>query len=65
MVQTRFDALKAKLASKPDVTDPAALAAKIGRAKLGRKAFAKRAAVGRSRAAKGLGPAKESIAPKK
>jgi hypothetical protein len=47
MPQTRFDALKAKLADKPGVTDPAALAATIGRKKLGDKAFNARAAAGR------------------
>lgn len=47
MPKTRFDALKAKLADKPGVTDPAALAATIGRKKLGDKAFNARAAAGR------------------
>lgn len=35
----RFAALKQKLASKPGVTDPAALAASIGRKKFGAKKF--------------------------
>jgi hypothetical protein len=48
---SKFDELKAKLADKPGVTDPAALAATIGRRKLGDKAFAERAAAGRRKKA--------------
>lgn len=35
----RFEALKAVLAKRKGVTDPAALAASIGRKKYGKKAF--------------------------
>jgi hypothetical protein len=45
----RFAALKSKLASK-GAKDPGALAAAIGRAKLGAKKMAKLAAKGRARA---------------
>lgn len=44
---TKFDELKGKLAAKPGVSDPAALAAAIGRKKLGDKEFNARAAAGR------------------
>lgn len=44
---SKFDELRNKLATKPGVTDPAALAATIGRRKLGAAAFNARAAAGR------------------
>ena len=47
----RFAALKAKLAKK-GVRDPAALAATIGRKKLGAKKMAQLSAAGRKRKAK-------------
>lgn len=47
MSQTKFDQLAGKLAKKPDVADPKALAASIGRGKLGAKTFNARAAAGR------------------
>lgn len=47
----RFAALKAKLA-KNGIKNPGGLAAKIGRAKYGKKKFAKLSATGRKRAAK-------------
>ena len=43
----RFQALKDKLAQRPGVTDPAGLAAAIGRKKLGKSAFQKLAAKSR------------------
>ena len=43
----RFAALKSKLASRPGVTNPGALAAYIGRKKYGAKKFAKLGAKGR------------------
>jgi hypothetical protein len=43
----RFAALKAKLADKPGVTDPGALAAAIGRKKYGAQKFAALSAKGR------------------
>jgi hypothetical protein len=43
----RFSRLKAKLAKKPGVADPAALAAHIGRKKFGAKRFSRLAAAGR------------------
>lgn len=43
----RFQALKNKLASKPGVTNPGALAAVIGRRKYGAKRFNKLAARGK------------------
>lgn len=46
----RFDALRAKLAGRSGVTDPDALAASIGREKLGRERFQALAAAGRRRA---------------
>lgn len=46
----RFRSLKAKLARK-GIRNPGALAAKIGRAKYGKKKFAKLSATGRRRAA--------------
>lgn len=45
----RFQALKTKLAKKKGVTDPAALAAAIGRKKLGNARFQTLAAKGRAR----------------
>lgn len=44
----RFAALKSKLSKQPGVTDPAALAASIGRKKLGKSRFQKLAAAGRA-----------------
>lgn len=56
----RFQALKAKLAAKGGVSDPAALAASSGRKKLGKAKFQKLASKGRARAkgkkASGLPP---------
>jgi hypothetical protein len=46
----RFAALKAKLARRGDVKDPAAVAAAIGRKKYGAAKMAKFAAAGRARA---------------
>ena len=46
----RFAALKNKLANRPGVTDPGALAAYIGAKKYGRKKMASMAAKGRSQA---------------
>lgn len=46
---SRFDKLKKKLAGKSGVTDPAALAAAIGRKKYGKARFQKMAASGRKR----------------
>jgi len=49
---TRFERLVRKLAARkhPKVSDPAALAAWIGRKKYGKKRFQKMAAAGRKRA---------------
>lgn len=47
----RFAALKRKLAKKPGVTNPAAVAAAIGRKKYGKKKFAKLASAGKKRKA--------------
>lgn len=49
-----FDKLKAKLGAEKGVTDPGALAAKIGRKKYGSKAFNKSAKSGTSM--KGMKP---------
>lgn len=38
-MQSKFDKLVGKLKNQPGVTDPAALAASIGRKKLGKKKF--------------------------
>ena len=46
----RFRALKEKLSRRPGVTDPGALAAAIGRKRLGKKRFQELAARGRRRA---------------
>lgn len=46
----RFAALKSKIAAKGGVRDPGAVAAAIGRAKYGRKRFAKLSAQGRKEA---------------
>ena len=43
----RFKALKRKLSKEPGVTNPAALAASLGRSKFGKKKFQKMAAHGR------------------
>lgn len=43
----RFAALKQKLASKPGITNPGALAASIGRKKYGAKKMASMAAAGK------------------
>ena len=45
----RFQALKDKLSARGDVSDPAAVAASIGRKKYGKSGFAKMAAAGRKR----------------
>ena len=47
----RFAKLKAKIAAKGDVRDPAAVAASIGRKKYGAKKFASLGAKGRRRGA--------------
>ena len=47
----RFEALESKLANRPGVTNPGALAAYIGRKKLGKKRFQKLSAHGRVMAA--------------
>lgn len=52
MKQTKFDKLKAKLAKEPGVTDPAGLAAAIGRKKLGKAKFQAKAAAGRKKGGK-------------
>lgn len=44
----RFAALKKKLAKKPAITNPAGLAAKIGREKFGKEAFQAMATRGRA-----------------
>ncbi len=46
----RFKALKNKLAKKPGITNPGALAAYIGRKKYGKKKFASLSAKGRKAA---------------
>lgn len=46
----RFRKLASELADKPDVRDPNALAAAIGRAKLGKQRMAQMSAAGRRRA---------------
>lgn len=46
MAYVGFDALKAKIAAKGGVSNPGAVAASIGRAKYGKKAFQKAAATG-------------------
>jgi hypothetical protein len=46
---SRFDKLKAKLAARGDVADPAGAAAEIGRKKYGKTAFQKMAAAGRKK----------------
>lgn len=45
----RFSALKSTLAKKPGITNPGALAAKIGRDKYGSKKMAKMASAGRKK----------------
>jgi hypothetical protein len=46
----RFAKLKGQLAKKPGITDPGALAAKIGRKKYGKEQFQKMAVRGRKKA---------------
>ena len=46
MAYVGFDALKAKIAAKGGVSNPGAVAASIGRAKYGKKAFQHAAATG-------------------
>ena len=48
----RFAALKAKLAARGDVSNPAAVAASIGRKKYGSSRFQSMAAKGKKRASK-------------
>lgn len=48
----RFQKLKKSIAAKGKVSDPAAVAAAIGRKKYGKAEFQKMAAKGRARAAK-------------
>jgi len=48
MAYTGFAALKAKLASRPGVTDPGGLAYTIGKKKFGKKKMAQAAASGTS-----------------
>lgn len=50
MAHIGFDALKAKLAAKGNVADPAAVAADIGRQKYGKKGMAVLAAAGKKKA---------------
>lgn len=45
----RFEALESKLASRPGVTNPAALAASIGRKKYGEQKMEQLSAAGRKR----------------
>lgn len=52
---TRFQRLTRRLAARPGVRDPKALAASIGRRKYGRKGMARKAAAGRRRAARARG----------
>lgn len=49
---SKFDVLAAQLAQKPGVTDPRALAATIGRGKLGAAKFDAKAAAGRKKKGK-------------
>lgn len=46
---SRFDQLKARLAGKKKVRNPAALAAYIGRQKYGKPGFARLSAMGRKK----------------
>lgn len=48
----RFARLVRTLGNKPGIYDPEALAAKIGRAKVGKQKFQKLARIGRRRAAR-------------
>jgi hypothetical protein len=48
MAYMGFDKLKGKLAHKPGITNPGALAASIGRKKYGKKKFQSHAAAGKS-----------------
>lgn len=48
---SKFDKLKNKLAKKPGIYDPAGLAAKIGREKLGKEKFQEKAIAGKKKAA--------------
>lgn len=50
MAHVGFAALKAKLAAKGDVTDPAAVAASIGRKKYGKAGMAALAKAGKKKA---------------
>lgn len=50
MAHIGFNALKAKLAAKGNVADPAAVAAKIGDQKYGKKGMAALAKAGRKKA---------------
>lgn len=58
MAYIGFTALKNKLADRPGVTNPAALAASIGRKKYGSKAMARASSLGRK---KGHGAAEAFI----
>lgn len=49
-MESRFDILKNKLAKRPGVSDPAALAAAIGRKKYGSAKFQQMAEKGREKA---------------
>lgn len=49
MAMSKFNKLKAKLGKQKGISNPAALAASIGRKKYGKKGFAKLAAKGRKR----------------
>lgn len=49
MATSRFNKLKRKLSGKKGVTDPAALAAAIGRKKYGKKKFQQMATKGRKK----------------
>jgi hypothetical protein len=55
LAETAFDTLKNKLAHKKGIYSPAGLAAKIGRDKMGKAAFDKKAAAGRKKADEAVG----------
>lgn len=50
MAYVGFKKLKSELAGKPGVTDPGAVAAKIGRAKYGQRAMTAKSVAGRKKA---------------
>ncbi len=61
----RFAALEGKLAGKPGIKNPAAVAASIGREKYGAKKMASMAAKGKERAEEKSEPTKERRTEKK